>query len=479
MSEKYYNVVVDRIEKTLEVLEIESCNAVMLDKLAKRYCLNNRFEAEKRFALCYNGTEDSIDYNNVYKYARKYEVISSDKEEVSEEELNTQLKDIEAQAADKKCLYISNNKAVVRNKKVISLQAIAGKTLNNLYLEKVEGSISLYINFSGICVYMSSVNQYITVKELAAEVIKKDLNNYTYEKERERILNNANNNQFVNVQDVKLFELMGEPEEVIDSLVNARMLFLEQKEAKREQERKAEEEAEAQFIREKNSIIDNLVKEAEQNILNGSTVTNCDIKIYTSKWDYKETSLLLHMFNVYDIEVPLKTQGWIKNALVDIYCNNDSWSYKYYSSSANSTVFQEYLDRLIESIKVKYGVVSEAATEDIEETESKEYEKNIPDLKFTKVTGSMRYLMDINIFRHLPEYKPTEKEKIEILEMMYKHLKVNVSEAVANRLLFDFDDSLNVDLGNTEIVCYTHIKNDKQCKLFVKHTKKDTYVCYM
>ena len=89
---------------------------------------------------------------------------------------------------------------------------------------------------------------------------------------------------------------MGEPEEVINSLVNARILFIEQKEAKREQERKAREEAEAQFIKEKNDIISNLVKEAEQNILNGSTVTNKDIKVYTSKWDYKETSLLLYMF---------------------------------------------------------------------------------------------------------------------------------------------------------------------------------------
>ena len=477
MNEKYYNVVIDKVEKTLEVLEVKSCNAEMIDELAKRYGLN-RCEANRRFKLCDNGTESSINYNNVYKYARKYEVISSDKQEVSEEELNTQLKDIEAPTVDKKCLYISNNKAVARNKKVISLQAITGnKTLNNLYIEKMDGSILLYVNFNGVCVYMCSANQYVTVKDLATEVIEKDLNNYTYEKERKRILNNANNNQFINVQDIKLFELMGEPKEVINSLVNARMLFIEQKEAKREQERKAREEAEAQFIREKNSIIDNLVKEAEQNILNGSTVTNKDIKVYNNKYDYKDTSLLLYMFNVYGIKVPLKTQGWINNALVDIYYNNESWTYRYYSSSKNSTVFQEYLDSLIEAVKVKYGV-SEAATEDFEETEAKEYEKNIPDLKFTKVTGSMRALMDINRFRHLPEYEPTAKERIQIFEMMYKHLKVNVSEAITNRLLFDFDNSLNVDLGGKEIVCYTHIKNDKVCKLFVKHTKKDTYVCY-
>ena len=138
MSEKYYNVVIDKVEKTLEVLEVESesCNAEIIDKLSKRYGLS-RCEANSRFRLCDNGTEDSINYNNVYKYARKYEVISSDKEEISEEELNTQLKDIEAPTVDKKCLYISNNKAVVRNKKVISLQAITGnKTLNNLYIEK-------------------------------------------------------------------------------------------------------------------------------------------------------------------------------------------------------------------------------------------------------------------------------------------------------------------------------------------------------
>lgn len=480
MNEKYYNVVIDRVEKTLEVLEIESCNAVMLDQLTERYGLSNRFEAEKRFALCYNGTDSNINYDNVYKYARKYEVITSHNEGVaiSDEEMNTQLKDIEAPAVDKKCLYISNNKAVARNKKVISLQVISGnKDINNIYLRKEKDSISLYINLNGVCTYMGSINKYMVVKDLAREVIEKGLNNYTYEKERERILNNANNNAFVNVQDIKLFELMGESEEVINLLVNARESFLAQKEAKREQERKAREEAETQFVKEKNDIVNSLVKEAEQNILNGNTVINKDIEIYTSKWDYKETSLLLHMFNMYDIKVPLKTQGWIKNALVDIYHNNDSWSYRYYSSSANSTVFKKYLDKLIEAVKIKYGVTK--AKENIEEIENKEYENNIQDLKFTKVTGSMRELMNINIFRRLPAYTPTEKERIEIFEMMYKHLKVNVSESIANRLLFDFDDSLNVDLGNKEIVCYTHIKNNKQCKLFVKHTKKDTYVCYM
>ena len=92
----------------------------------------------------------------------------------------------------------------------------------------------------------------------------------------------------------------------------------------------------------------------------------------------------------------------------------------------------------------------------------------------------MRDFMDINIFKRLEEPEITQKEEVQLLEMMYKHFKVNVNEAITNRLLFDFmHDKLSVHSGDKSIKCYVRCKNGKQVKLFIKNTKKDTYICYM
>jgi hypothetical protein len=61
---------------------------------------------------------------------------------------------------------------------------------------------------------------------------------------------------------------------------------------------------------------------------------------------------------MYGINVPLKTQGWINNALANIFydAENDEYSYTYYSSSKNSETFGKYLDELIRKVKEKYNI---------------------------------------------------------------------------------------------------------------------------
>ncbi len=54
----------------------------------------------------------------------------------------------------------------------------------------------------------------------------------------------------------------------------------------------------------------------------------------------------------HNINVPMKTQGWINQALTEIYFDEEyGWSYKYYKSSADSTVFHKYLKQLVEVIR--------------------------------------------------------------------------------------------------------------------------------
>lgn len=63
---------------------------------------------------------------------------------------------------------------------------------------------------------------------------------------------------------------------------------------------------------------------------------------------------------IHGIDVPLKIQVWINNALADIFYNaeNDEYSYTYHLSSKNSEIFGKYLSVLISKIKEKYGIIN-------------------------------------------------------------------------------------------------------------------------
>ena len=91
------------------------------------------------------------------------------------------------------------------------------------------------------------------------------------------------------------------------------------------------------------------IKAAENKILNKHSVGNTDIQ---------GKSLIMQLFREHEITVPLKTQGWIINALHSIEFDEqrDRWSYRYFKSSRDSTVFSDYLSLLVSAIQAKQRV---------------------------------------------------------------------------------------------------------------------------
>jgi len=109
-----------------------------------------------------------------------------------------------------------------------------------------------------------------------------------------------------------------------------------------ERARKAEEER-LQELREYEAT----VFDAEQSILNKRELI--DDK------DLRGTSLILQLFRLNGIDVPLKTQGWIKSALYRVYPNErDGWNYSYYRNHKESQSFNGYFDKLVAAVERKY-----------------------------------------------------------------------------------------------------------------------------
>ncbi len=77
---KYYYILIDKLEKTISLREYESpqsCYAREMKKVQIEYKLEqfHTWQIESRFKILHNETKNYIDYETLYKYARKYKEV--------------------------------------------------------------------------------------------------------------------------------------------------------------------------------------------------------------------------------------------------------------------------------------------------------------------------------------------------------------------------------------------------------------------
>jgi hypothetical protein len=122
------------------------------------------------------------------------------------------------------------------------------------------------------------------------------------------------------------------------------------REAKYREEMAARAERRQEELKRERDEYEAAIKNAELSIIEGCTVKEFDV-------GYK--SLLLQLFRENGIELPLKTQGWVKSSMVEIYPHRDGdWSYRY--SGNPSAVINGYINKLVEAVQVKYAQTAES-----------------------------------------------------------------------------------------------------------------------
>lgn len=292
------------------------------------------------------------EYDNKISYSDYITEIK--RQQAEQEEINK---------LNKKCLYTSDNKAVVRNKPLKCLADVTGvEKYNNLYIElnSIDNYTELYIDLGIVCI---SANKGVRV-DLKPEDYEYYLNGYshiTLDFYINYIKENIKNKKWINVAEIKLLELAGEPEGLIKESHKVRKHIREQQEQKRLEEQNKMEQEYKEYLENKIKIVAEEVAKAEESILKGEIIRNKDIDVYNSRYDYNTTSLILYIMKQYDIKVPLKTQGWINAALYSIKPDTHSlgeYTYNYHTSSKDSTVFYKYLNILVEKVKEKYKNVA-------------------------------------------------------------------------------------------------------------------------
>ncbi|HHV27969.1 MAG TPA: hypothetical protein GXX63_12355 [Tissierellia bacterium] len=290
------------------------------------------------------------------------------KNAITYEDYITQIKQDQAAKTElkklnKKCLYINNNKAIVRNKPLKCVAEITGDNkYKNLYVDveaDKNGYVDVYVDLDVVCMYTGRTAKQNNIID-DAEYYFNNLNSITLETYKTYINNALDNNKWINTAEIKLMELAGEPKEYIDKLIQHRKNIKKLREIERMEEEKRRQQEENQFINEKNKIAYDNIAQAEEGIINNETIDNINITIYNSKYDSNTTSLILYLMKKYNIKVPIKTQGWINNALANIRRDeySNGYTYQYYTSSSDSTVFYKYLNELVNKIKEEYKKIA-------------------------------------------------------------------------------------------------------------------------
>lgn len=262
----------------------------------------------------------------------------------------------------KKCLYISDNKAIVRNKKLTCVaELVNDEVYKNLYVEsdyKKDGGM-VFIDFGFILMYITNLSKYDDNPETIKYRLE-DSTDHTFDNYKAYIDICLTNNQFINVAEIKLMELAGESSEYIHTLTDHRQKVLDLREQKHKEEEQKRERENQEYVTEKNKIAEDMISNAEHLITNKETVQNKDITVYKSRYNSNTSKLILHLMKKYDINIPLKTQGWINQALANIFYDesDNSYSYQYYKSSKDSTTFSKYLDMLVSKINAKYDIMA-------------------------------------------------------------------------------------------------------------------------
>lgn len=122
--------------------------------------------------------------------------------------------------------------------------------------------------------------------------------------------------------------------------------------ARKEEERKKRDEEwakkEAEEFKQKQEESNAMIQEAVNIFKNGGVLHNDEITIWQDVYDGKSYALVNHLARLYDVKIPLRTQGWIANSLKTITVKDGKMTGGTFCGKTQSKVVWTYINQLIE-----------------------------------------------------------------------------------------------------------------------------------
>lgn len=110
-----------------------------------------------------------------------------------------------------------------------------------------------------------------------------------------------------------------------------------------------------------NAEKEKIISAALQIIINGGTLQNNSLCYYKDDGSFIETSLIMYLMREYHIDVPLRTQGWIKERLASATVQEDFCGSVTYYRAKKSPCSQKFFDCMRDLILAVHNAKKEAA----------------------------------------------------------------------------------------------------------------------
>lgn len=112
-----------------------------------------------------------------------------------------------------------------------------------------------------------------------------------------------------------------------------------------DREKKEQIEAEDRAYREeKNRVANQAVAEAIRIIKDGGVLRNSTVRFYKGGHEHSDYSIVNYLFRLYKISIPLRTQGWINDKLVNVTINEGKCPQLQYKQSKGGRCSQKIFD---------------------------------------------------------------------------------------------------------------------------------------
>lgn len=126
----------------------------------------------------------------------------------------------------------------------------------------------------------------------------------------------------------------------------------------KESVRKAEEREReaAEFVEKMNRKAEEKISAAKDVIRNGGRLQNDSVTVYKDRYDSSTYSIINHLMRMYNIDVPLRTQGWINDKLANAKIENgkcETLQYRKVKGAQCSQRFFDCMNELITAVRAE------------------------------------------------------------------------------------------------------------------------------
>ncbi len=134
-----------------------------------------------------------------------------------------------------------------------------------------------------------------------------------------------------------------------DIYAKARQEYIDRREQKEREERAKRAAEEAAVCREGNQKAQCLVDAALETIRRGGELKNQSIEFYRSQYDVSTYHIVNYLARKYDVQIPLKVQGWINKSLVQVTIQDGRAVSCLYCGGKSKTFFH-YFNQVIAAV---------------------------------------------------------------------------------------------------------------------------------